>query len=102
MQCPQDRRLYLVTAVRLLIYPLIFILTAKFTGAVNLFPYAKEVILVILICSSAPAAALVTQLADVYRTTEEARAAGTLNVITTLFCIVSMPLMVFLYQLICG
>ena len=97
-----DRRLYLVTAVRLLIYPLIFILTAKFTGAVTLFPYAKEVILVILICSSAPAAALVTQLADVYRTTEEARAAGTLNVITTLFCIVSMPLMVFLYQLICG
>lgn len=95
-------KLYAVTAARLLIFPIVYILLVKVTGVAHMFPYANEVLLVILICSSAPAAALVTQLADVYRAPEEAQDAGTLNVLTTLFCIITMPLLVFIYQLICG
>lgn len=97
----RNRRTYLVSALRLLIYPMIFILTAKLSGAVDMFPYAKDVILVILICSAAPAAALVTQMAGLYCTGAVAQDASTLNVITTLFCIISMPLLVFLYQIVC-
>jgi len=97
----RGKRLYLVSLGRLLIYPLLFLLLVKVTGVTNLFPYAKDVLTAILICSSAPAAALVTQMADRYRSQEEAQNAGSINVMTTLFCVITMPLLVLLFQLIC-
>ena len=50
-----------------------------------------------LLAASAPAASNVTQMAQVYG--HEGDYASAINVITTLLCIGTMPLMVFLYQL---
>lgn len=96
-----NRRLYIVTAGRLLVLPLVFMAIVKLSGINDLLPYAREVLLVILICCSASTATLVTQFATQYRSQEEAADAGSINVLCTILCVFTMPLLVMLYQLIC-
>ena len=54
-------------------------------------------LLVSLLAACAPAASNVTQIAQVYG--HEGDYASAINVLTSLLCIVTMPLMVLLYQL---
>lgn len=97
----REKRLYLVCFARLIIYPLIFMLIIRLSGINAVIPYAREVLLIVLIAASAPAAALVTQLSTLYLTEAEAQEAGSLNVMTTLFCVLTMPLIVWIYQMVC-
>lgn len=57
----------------------------------------QSILMISLLAASAPAAANVTQIAQVYG--HEGDYAGAINVITTLLCIGTMPLMVLLYQM---
>lgn len=95
----KERRTYLVTFARLLGYPLVFMLIVKLSGIVNVLPYAREVLKYVVIASSAPCAALVTQMATEYRSREEAAEAGSLNVASSLLCIVTMPLLLWVYEM---
>ncbi|MDO4942033.1 MAG: AEC family transporter [Lachnospiraceae bacterium] len=92
-----NRRAYAVCFGRLIFYPLITIFFFCFSGILSLHEEASRILLVTLLAASAPCAANVTQVAQIYH--KDATYASAINVITVVFCIVSMPLMVAIYQL---
>ena len=60
-------------------------------------PKGETILLVSFLASITPSASAVTQMAQVYG--REGEYAGSINVITTLLCIITMPLLLALYQL---
>ena len=95
------RELYLVCVLRLVGYPLAALLIIAVSGITRRLPWSRDVLLVLVMCISSPAATLVTQMATACRGPEEAGTAGSLNVITTLLCVLTIPVMVFVYQMVC-
>ena len=95
-------RLYAICLARLIIYPLIAILVLKITRIPYLKPSASVGLMVMIMCISSPIATLITQMADLYRSREEAQDSGSMNIISTLMCAITMPIMVFIYQIIIG
>ena len=77
--------------------PLVVLCIFKYSGLAALVPDGQSILMISLLAASAPAAANVTQIAQVYG--HEGDYAGAINVITTLLCIGTMPLMVLLYQM---
>lgn len=91
-------RIYLITFLRLMAFPCLIILLFRFSGIFRLHSQAREILLVSLLAASAPAAASVTQFAQIYRRDYEL--ASSINVCTVIFCIVTMPLVIMLYQMV--
>ena len=87
----------LVTILRLIGVPLLTILLLKFSGLASFAENGSQILLVTLLATITPSASTITQMAQVYG--KDARYAGAINVITTLFCMITMPIMVYLYQL---
>lgn len=87
----------LVTLLRLVGVPLLTISLLKFSGLASLAENGRQLLLVTLLATITPSASTITQMAQVYG--KDARYAGAINVITTLLCMISMPIMVYLYQL---
>ncbi len=92
----RQKRPYLICFIRLVFFPVITILLFAFSGAVRLHQDAEYILLVVLLATSAPAAVMVTQLAQIHG--RDARYASVINVMSVIFCIVTMPLMVILYE----
>ena len=59
---------------------------------------AKQILLVVFLASSSTAAAMVTQLVQIYDA--DAKYASVINVMSIIFCIITMPLMVMLYDML--
>lgn len=57
---------------------------------------AEYILLIVLLATSAPAAVMVTQLAQIYG--QDAKYASVINVMSVLFSIVTMPLITLLYE----
>lgn len=93
----QYRRLWWVTLLRLVVLPLICMCFLKFSGLAGVLPEGKTILLISLLAVCTPSASTITQMAQVYG--KDADYASAINVTTTIFCIVTMPLMVALYQL---
>lgn len=92
----RNGRLYLMTALRLVALPLAVLLLLKCSGLANLHPQGNTILLVTFLAVITPSASAVTQMAQVYG--GDARYASAINVMTTLLCILTMPLLVGLYQ----
>lgn len=95
-----NRRVWLISAGRLLLYPLAVILVFRFCGIFRLHPSAKEYITVAVLTAGAPAAVMVTQFAQMYRSTEEAQYSSAINMLSTVLCLFTMPVIAALYALI--
>lgn len=91
-----NKRIYMITFLRLIAYPLASIVILYVSGLSRLVPNGKMILLVTLLAVLTPSASTVVQLAQVYG--EDAKYAGAINVMTTLFCIFTMPVLVFIYQ----
>ena len=91
------RSIWKVAFQRLIALPLVVLCIFKYSGLAALVPDGQSILMISLLAASAPAAANVTQIAQVYG--HEGDYAGAINVITTLLCIGTMPLMVLLYQM---
>lgn len=91
------RRLWLVTALRLVSIPLAAVALLKLSGLAHLVPDGQTILLVSLLATCTPSASTITQMAQIYG--KDADYASAINVVTTLLCIFTMPLMVALYQL---
>ena len=76
---------------------LLTILLLKFSGLASFAKNGSQILLVTLLATITPSASTITQMAQVYG--KDARYAGAINVITTLLCMITMPIMVYLYQL---
>ena len=85
------------TILRLIGVPLLTILLLKFSGLASFAENGSQILLVTLLATITPSASTITQMAQVYG--KDARYAGAINVITTLLCMITMPIMVYLYQL---
>lgn len=92
-------RFWLVCFGRLIAYPLLIILLIWASRVTALVPGAKEVLVVTVLATSAPIAVSVTQMADLYG--GDSRKASAMNVMSVIFCIITMPLMMMVYQLLC-
>lgn len=92
-----NKRIWLVSFLRLIFAPLMFILFLRLTGFGASVPNADTILLITLLASSSAAAATITQMELIYGT--DAEYACSINVLTTLLCIITMPLIVLVYQL---
>ena len=90
-------RAWLLAALRLIGLPLVALLLLALTGLTGLGS-AKGVLLVPLLQGAAPCAAMVSQFAQLYRRQPEW--AGCVNVLSTVLCVVTLPLMAALYQIL--
>ena len=92
-----SRGIWKAAFLRLVGYPLVILVLLKYSGLARLVPGGETILLVSFLASTTPAASAVTQIAQVY--SSEGEYAGSINVVTTLLCIVTMPLIIGLYQL---
>ncbi len=90
-------RLWFISVLRLIIYPLIGVVFLKFSGITGLVPEGATILMITLLAMTTPSASTVTQMTQVYG--RDADYASAINVVTTLFCILTMPLIVTLYQI---
>lgn len=93
-----NKRIYLVCFLRLIAFPLLMILIIKITGVAYIFDSAKETLLIPMLAMSSCVAALVTQFSQVYN--KDVVYASSINVMSVLFLIVTMPCIVMIYQLV--
>ncbi|MBQ0064767.1 MAG: AEC family transporter [Firmicutes bacterium] len=92
------KRAYIVTFFRLIVFPIIAIVLFKFTPIHTLMENADQILLISTMATTAPAAATITQFAQLYD--NEPNYASALNVITVIFSVITMPLMIMIYQLL--
>ena len=95
----RNRRTYLVLAGRLLVLPALFILCIRLSGLCQTLSYGRDMFRCVLVQSAAPCAALVTQMSARYLPAEEAQEAGSLNIATSLLSVITMPLILYLFEL---
>ena len=79
-----------VSLLRLAVFPLAVLCVLKFSGIARLAPDGGTILMVSLLSSTTPPAAAVTQLAQVY--SGDGEYAGAVNVIATLLCLVTVPI----------
>lgn len=91
------RRVWLICFLRLIAAPLCILLILRFSGIADLVPGGRDILLVTYLACTTPAANTITQLAQVNG--NDAHYASAISVVTTLLCIVTIPVMVMLYQL---
>ena len=93
----QNRRIYLVAVLRLLVVPGCLLLVLKGLMAAGVIAHGSYQILVTFFAVMTPAASTITQLAQIHN--RNASYAGAINIVTTLGCMITMPILVWLYLL---
>lgn len=93
------KRPYLISVFRLVVFPVITAVLFAFIVRLEIHPDARYILLVSLLAASAPVAVMVTQITQIYD--RDARYASVINVMSVIFCIISMPLVVLLYESLC-
>ena len=93
-----NARVWFITFGRLVVYPAAAVIVLCFCGVFRLHPQAREIITVVALTAGAPAAVMVTQFTQMYRTEGEAQFASAVNIMTSVLCLATMPLISWLYQ----
>lgn len=93
----ERRRVWFISALRLVVVPLICVFGLRLVGRHTTVPNADMVLLITLLATASPSGSTITQMAQVYG--GDTDYACSINVVTTLLCIITMPLMVALYQM---
>lgn len=91
------KKLPLIVALRLLALPLATLLLFRFSGLASWTKDGNTILLISFLAAAAPCASTVTQMSHLYGHNGEY--ASLINVVSTLLCVISMPVMVFLFQL---
>ena len=91
-----NRRVYVVTFLRLLLVPVLALIILKISGLVTWHPQGEKILLVTFLAVITPSASTITQMCQVYG--GNSKYSSAINVMTTLLAIVTMPVMVLLYQ----
>lgn len=95
--CLKNKRLYVITFLKMIVFPLFAVILFKFTNLSSMAKNGDMILLISLLASVAPTAASVTQIAQIYDADSEY--ASAYYFITTLLCILTMPVFVWFYQL---
>lgn len=89
-------RNYLATFIRLIVYPLIVLIVFELSGAASFVPDGKLVLMTVYLAAITPACAMITTMAQLYD--KDAAHASALYVVSTLLSIITMPLMIGLFE----
>lgn len=92
-----NKRNYLICFIRLIAMPIIVLLLIKLSGVAYVMDGAKNIILIVFMATASSSAATVANIAQSYN--NDAQNAGIINVMSILFLIITLPIMVILYQL---
>lgn len=90
------RQIWKPVLLRLVVLPVILVCLAKYSGLSALAPHGETLIIISLLSAVAPSANIVTQFSQMFG--RDALYASLINTVTMLLCIVTMPLMVALFQ----
>lgn len=93
-----NKRIFLVSFLRLIFIPLILLIVIKLCGFENWVEDGQTIAMISFLATTSPAAATATQMAVVYG--QDARKASAIYGITTLLCVITMPVIIWLYQII--
>lgn len=93
-----NKRIYFITFLRMIISPIIILILIKFSGIYTWIKSGNTILLITFLATITPSASTITQMSQIYG--KDAEYASAINVITTIICIISMPLMVYLYELV--
>ncbi|MDF2512233.1 MAG: putative permease [Herbinix sp.] len=91
-----SKRNWLICFGRLILYPSLMILLLFVTRITHVIPYAKDVLMILFLAIGAPVAATITQMASLFD--NEVKHAGAINVMSVILSIITLPLMLELYQ----
>ena len=91
------KRNYVSAVLRLVIYPIFILILMKVIYTFAGLNDSKQILLTVYIASITPACATVTSMAQLYD--KDAAYASSLYVLTTLLSIVTMPVMVGMYEM---
>lgn len=91
-----NRRLYFVSLLRMVVVPLIALHLIKLSHLAGISQDAPKIMLIVFLAVITPSASTVTQMCQVYG--NDSKYASAINVITTLSAIVTMPVMVLLFE----
>ncbi len=92
------RRSPVIVCLRMLLCPAVVLALMIVFRLEYIIPDGHRILMIPLLCAAAPTASLVNQCAVLYGFDEEY--AGVLNMLTTLCCIVTMPVFVWLFDMI--
>lgn len=91
-----NKRVYFVSFLRMLIVPLIALVLIKGSRLADLSADAPKIMLIVFLAVITPSASTVTQMCQVYG--NDSQYASAINVVTTLSAIITMPVMVLLFE----
>ena len=90
------RETWLIALLKMFAVPLLVLLVFKLTGIAGLTAEGRTVLYVSFLATAAPTATMITQLSQLYQNRPDY--ASAINVMTTLSCILTMPLMTEVYM----
>ena len=94
-----NKRAYLISVLRLIVLPLMCILLIMLIRPARIYPGLEDVMLATMMAAAAPSAVMVSQMASL--TGSDTAVASAVNIISTLGCIITLPAMIMLYQILC-
>lgn len=92
-----NKRVYFVSFFRLIIVPVIALFLIKCSQLSTFSSNGNKLMMIVFLAIITPSASTVTQMCQVYG--NDSQYASAINVVTTLLAIVTMPLMVILFQI---
>ena len=92
------KRSYLSATLRLLVYPVLVLILMKLISNISSGSDTENILLTVYLASITPACAMITTMAQLYD--KDAAYASSLYVLTTLLSILTMPVMVYLFQVV--
>ena len=93
-----NKRVYFITFLRLIAVPLIALVLIRLSNLASFSADGNKIILIVFLAIITPSASTVTQMCQVYG--NDSKYASAINVMTTLLSIITMPVMVMLFQMI--
>ena len=92
-----NKKVYFISILRLIVLPIFALILIKLSHLAAFSADGDKIMLIVFLAIITPSASTVTQMCQVYG--NDSQYASAINVVTTLFSIVTMPLLVMLFQM---
>ena len=92
-----NKKVYFISVLRLIVLPIFALILIKLSHLAAFSADGDKIMLIVFLAIITPSASTVTQMCQVYG--NDSQYASAINVVTTLFSIVTMPLLVMLFQM---
>ena len=92
-----NKKVYFIAILRLIVLPVFALILIKLSYLAAFSADGDKIMLIVFLAIITPSASTVTQMCQVYG--NDSQYASAINVVTTLFSIVTMPLLVMLFQM---